>query len=266
MSPGGQEQVPFKERIFQSARERSSKVILAIDLDGPRPQALLQEGSRLLRSTEGFLCAVKMGRQTVLNLGTRGAKSLVGLAHDYGLPCIIDDKLNDIDETNLAITSAYFRLGFDAIVVNPFAGWKGALEPVFRLALEQGKGVIVLVYMSHPDASSSYGQNVLRKKGAVEKQYMVFARVAARWKADGVVVGATRPNVVREVDRVLGKRIPIYSPGIGIQGGRMRTASLAGTSYFIIGRSITRSEIPRNAAAKHARMSMSAKGRETVSW
>src|SRR5713101_3808494 len=152
MSADGQERVPFKDRISQSASERSSRVVLAIDLDGPNPGALLQGGSRLLRSTARFLCAVKMAPQTVLNLGTQGARRLVGLAHDYGLPCIIDDKVNDIDVTNRAIASAYFRLGFDAIIVNPFAGWKGGLEPTFRLAREQGRGIIVLVYMSHPDA------------------------------------------------------------------------------------------------------------------
>lgn len=264
MSPHGQEQVPFKDKIFHSAGERSSRVVLAIDLDGSKPRALLQEGFRLLRSTGRFLCAVKMGRQTVLNLGTQRTRNLVGLAHDYGLPCIIDDKLNDMGETNLAITAAYFRLGFDAIVVNPFDGWKGGLEPVFRLAHEQRRGVIVLVYMSHPGASSSYGQSVLRKKGVEEKQYVVFARAAVKWKADGAVVGATRPKVVREVNGLLGKRIPIYSPGIGTQGGIVRTASLAGSSYFIIGRSITRSQAPSNAAAKYARMSVSAQRREMV--
>ncbi len=258
MRPSGTERFPFEERIFQSSQDRSSRVILAIDIDGARPKALLELASRLLKSTAKFICAVKMGRQTVLNLGTRGSSSLVGLAHDYGMPCIIDDKLNDIDETNRAITSAYFRLGFDAIIVDPFAGWKGALEPVFKLAREQDRGVIVLVYMSHPDASTSYGQSVLRKTGNVEKQYIVFARAAAKWKADGVVVGATRPRVVREVDNVLGKRIPIYSPGIGVQGGTMRTASLAGTSYFIIGRGITRSHAPSTVAARCARTSMAA--------
>ncbi|OLD01670.1 MAG: hypothetical protein AUJ07_10770 [Crenarchaeota archaeon 13_1_40CM_3_53_5] len=255
MRPSDAQRSSFKERMFQSSQDRSSRVILAVDLNEASQKALLNEAFRLVKSTARFLCAVKFGRATVLNLGNRGTSSLVGLVHDYGMPCIIDDKLNDIDEINQAITSAYFRLGFDAIIVNPFAGWKGALEPVFRLAHEQDRGVIVLVYMSHPDASSSYGQSVLRKTGAVGKQYIVFAEAAVKWKADGAVVGATRPTVVKEVDRVLRKRIPIYSPGIGTQGGTIRAASSAGTYYFIIGRSITKSRAPSKLAAKYASMS-----------
>ena len=256
MRPIGEERLPFKDRILESSRGRSSRVILAIDLDGTKPKALLEEASRLLYDTAKFVCAIKAGRQTVLNLGTGGSKNFVRLAHNHGLPCIIDDKLNDIDEVNRAITSAYFRLGFDGIIVNPFAGWKGALEPVFKLAHRESRGVILLVYMSHPDASNNYGQSVLTGRGIVEKQYILFAREAAKWKADGVVVGATRPRVVREVDKVLDRRIPIYSPGIGTQGGTIQAASTAGTSYFIIGRSITKSQVPSKSAAKYARLSI----------
>src|SRR2546425_9947472 len=89
-------------------------------------------------------------------------RTLIATSHANELPCIIDDKLGDIDETNSAISQAYFKLGFDSRIVNPIAGRKGGLEPVSTLAHKARKGVIVLVYMSSPGATESHGQLVLR--------------------------------------------------------------------------------------------------------
>jgi orotidine-5'-phosphate decarboxylase len=49
---------------------------------------------------------------------------------------------------------------------------------------------------------------------------------------------------------VLGESVPIYSPGIGAQGGAAETAVKAGARYLIVGREITLSENPVEAAEK----------------
>src|SRR2546430_17730547 len=117
-------------------------------------------------------------------------RTLIAASHANELPCIIDDKLGDIDETNSAITKAYFAPGFDGIIVNPIAGWKGGLEPVFKLARNAGKGVIVLVYMSNPGATEAFGQLVLRSShGQPKPQYESFAEQAHLCAADGAVAG-----------------------------------------------------------------------------
>lgn len=209
-----------------------------------------------MERTAPYLCGVKLGRQTVLNLGTERTSTLIKQVHSNDLPCIIDDKLNDIDETNKAITQAYFNLGFDGIIVNPFVGWKGGLQPVFQLSHRHGKGVLVLVYMSHPGASGGYGQLVLENHGKKPRpQFELFAEKASRWKADGAVVGATRPDIVRKVRITLSDGIHIYSPGIGTQGGKIPKASKAGTDFFIIGRSITKASDPEKTAQGYARES-----------
>jgi orotidine-5'-phosphate decarboxylase len=86
-------------------------------------------------------------------------------------------------------------------------------------------------------------------------QYILFAEKAVEWKADGAVVGATRPRIVKEVKAVLGGRVPVYSPGVGAQGGDLRRALEAGTDYFIIGRSITKDPHPEHAAERYATIS-----------
>jgi orotidine-5'-phosphate decarboxylase len=246
----------FREDILRSSKNNFSRVILALDLQGSSSSKLLRNGRNLIERTAPYLCAVKLGRPTVLNLGTEKTRVLVKTSHANDLSCIIDDKLGDIDETNSAICQAYFNLGFDGIIVNPIAGWKGGLEPVFKIAHKEGRGVIVLVYMSNPGASDDFGQLVLRSaKGKPRPQYEIFAERAEQWGADGAVVGATRPEIVKKVRSQLSDDVRIYSPGIGTQGGRVLQASRAGSDFFIIGRSITRASDSEKAAQNFARQS-----------
>ena len=246
---------PFKKKVARVSNENASRIILAIDVGCGHSESDFRRVRVLLEKTVPYLCGVKLGRQTVLNLGTNRIAKVTKLIHRRGLPCIVDDKLNDIGPTNIAIADSYFRFGFDALTANPLAGWEGGLQPLFSIAHKKGKGVILLVYMSHPGASEGYGQTVL-ERSKLKPQYVSFAQKAVEWKADGTVVGATRPEVVKQVRRVLGRRVPIYSPGVGVQGGDLKRALSMGTDYFIIGRSITENSSPLTAASKFARLSM----------
>jgi orotidine-5'-phosphate decarboxylase len=252
-NPRGQ----FKERILQASRSNNSRVVLAIDVHDAHPSKLVDQASGLVEQARRSICAVKFGRQTVLSLGPDKTGKLLGEIHSYRLPTIIDDKLNDIDETNTAITRTYLNLGFDAITVNPFAGWKGGLDTTFKLAHEKGMGLLALVYMSHPSASEGYGQRVLTGRSKRPRpEFEIFAEKAVEWKADGAVVGATRPNIVRRAREILGTSVMIFSPGVGTQGGEIARSLKAGTDYFIIGRSITKAASPGRAAAELAKASV----------
>jgi len=248
----------FRENILSASKNNFSRIVLALDLQGSSQRQLLRRGKKLIEETAPYVCAIKLGRPTVLNLGMEKTRTLIATSHANELPCIIDDKLGDIDDVNLAISQTYFTLGFDGIIVNPIAGWKGGLEPVFKLARNAGKGVIVLVYMSNPGATEAFGQLVLRSShGKPKPQYEIFAEKADLWGADGAVVGGNRPDIVKKVRAKLHNGIHIYSPGIGTQGGRVLRASKAGSDFFIIGRSITRSSDPERAVHNFARQSVS---------
>ncbi|MEM3642215.1 MAG: orotidine 5'-phosphate decarboxylase / HUMPS family protein, partial [Candidatus Bathyarchaeia archaeon] len=74
------------------------------------------------------------------------------------------------------------------------------------------------------------------------------ANKALAWEADGVVVGATYPEKIRGIRQVLGGKIPIYSPGIGVQGGEIKAALEAGARYLIVGRAIAQAPNPAETA------------------
>ena len=233
-----------------SAKKKKSNIILALDLGVDRPQRLLTRSLRILNETHDHLCAVKLNRQAVLPLGLfTGVQKIINRAKELKLPTIMDAKINDIGNTNRAIAEYYYKAGFDAVIASPFVGWTEGLQPVFEVAQKMNRGVIVLVYMSHKGAVEGYGQMVHdADTGQLVPQYRIFAEKALRWKADGAIVGATYPEKIREIHAVLKGKVPIYSPGVGAQGGDAEVAVKAGADYLIVGRSVVEDEDPAKKA------------------
>jgi orotidine-5'-phosphate decarboxylase len=107
--------------------------------------------------------------------------------------------------------------------------------------------------MSHKGATEGYGQTVIDPETKKQTpQYMLFAKKAVAWNADGAVVGATVPEKIREIHEVLGEAVPIYSPGVGAQGGAAEVTREAGAHYLIVGREIVQAANQVEAARKIA--------------
>jgi len=237
----------------QVAGNKDSNVVLNLDFPFEKPEnrvALFSKAKHVLGAVYPYICAVKFNHHLVLPLGTfDGVQKLVKKIHDLELMAIMDCKANDIGSTNQVIAEYYYAAGFDALIANPFIGWEEGLKPIFDVARRLQRGVILLVYMSHKGASEGYGQTVFdAETGEKLPQYVSFARKALRWGADGAIVGATYPEKIREVHEILGEKVPIYSPGIGAQGGDIKSALEAGARYLLAGRTITLAENPGESA------------------
>ena len=242
----------FRLKINRSAEKKHSNIVLALDLPFDQPHYLLSRSIKILKETYSHLCAVKINRQIVLPLGLfNGVQKILGITKDLELPTIMDCKINDVGHTNRIIAEYYYKAGFDAVTANPFVGWAQGLQPVFEVANEMRRGVILLVYMSHQAAGEGYGQTIQNPRTEqLTSQYLAFAEKALSWDADGAVVGATYPEKIREIHEILREKIPIYSPGVGVQGGDVKTTIEAGARFLIVGRTITLSENPAETA-KH---------------
>lgn len=240
----------FKIAIECAARQKDSNIILVLDLISDRRSALLSKSVELLKKVQPYVCAVKINHHLVLPLGLfDGVKKILQTANRFELPTIMDCKINDIGNTNRVIAENYYRAGFDAVIANPFVGWEEGLQPVFEVARQRRKGVILLCYMSHKAVWEGYGQTIHepRTKKHVP-QYVAFAKKALAWSADGVVVGATYPEKIKEVYKILADKVPIYSPGVGVQGGDVQSAIEAGAKYLLVGRTIINAPNPAAVA------------------
>jgi len=245
----------FRARMEQASNKKGSSIVLALDFPFESPENrsnLFDKASSVLDLVSPYICAVKFNHHLILPLGAfDGVKKLVEKAHEHGLMTIMDCKANDIGSTNEVIAEYYYAAGFDALIANPFVGWEEGLKPIFDVARKQQRGVILLVYMSHKAANEGYGQTIINAEtGKPMLQYIAFAQKALKLDADGVIVGATYPKIIAEVYDVLRDKLPIYSPGIGAQGGTAKNALEAGSRYLIIGREITSSETPVDTAKR----------------
>jgi orotidine-5'-phosphate decarboxylase len=248
----------------QTAKTRESNIILALDFPFEKPEnrdSLFVKAERVLDAVHPYLCAVKFNHHLILPLGTfDGVQKLVKKVHEKGLMTIMDCKVNDIGATNQVIAEYYYAAGFDALIANPFIGWEEGLKPIFDVAHKLERGVILLTYMSHKAAPEGYGQIIIdAETGKQIPQYIAFARKALALEADGVIVGATYPEKIKEIRSILLEKVPIISPGIGAQGGEITATIKAGARYLIVGRAIAQAENPAEAAKEIRDLANSAK-------
>lgn len=230
----------FRDDLVQSSKERSSRIIVSLDITGP-PEMRVDRALGLVRSIDGELAGVKFHWHLLLPGGLKGLKPLIGFCNDRKIPVLADIKLNDIESTNLEAVGLLYDAGVDAIIANPFVGAEEGLSGVIAKAKELGRGVVLLVYMSHAGAGEGYGLTV-----AGEPLYREFARRTRDWDADGAIVSAKSHQVIREVRSLLKRDQFILCPGVGVQGGKAdRDVIEAGADFVIIGRSVVDAVDPR---------------------
>ncbi len=151
---------------------------------------------------------------------------LCGQAKAAGLMVLLDAKRGDIGSTARAYAHGYLGkdawLDCDAITVNPYMGLD-TLEPFFTTAIDNEKGVIVLVRTSNPGAADFEDLPI---EAAPLYQHVAaavapFARdqrgPKTGWSSLMVVVGATAPLEAKRL-RVALPHCPFLVPGYGAQG------------------------------------------------
>ena len=233
----------YRERIEQVSEDNKSPIILALDLETRFHDQRYIE--RLVENLHPYLCAIKINFHLILPFGTKEMQKINKIIHSFGLLSIADIKLNDISNTNHVTLRNLHSMGFDSVIVNPIIGQK-QLKSLVDFAHNLGLGVISLVYMSHENVSEGYGLSMVQGKSSRRKilpLFEIFLKYARKSNVDGIVVGATHLKTLKYISSI--SSIPIYSPGVGTQGGNPKLAISHGSNYLIIGRSILRSKNQR---------------------
>ena len=237
----------FKARIHKSSVD--SRIILANDYDSVNKKTVPQT-IKNIKTLHKFLCGIKLNFHMLLPLGKKEIIRINKAAHQYGLQTIADIKLNDIGNTNQITSKILWDFGFDAIIVNPIMGIR-SLKKIVVEAHKRDKGVIALCHMSAPEAKLSYEINVKKSNhNGYEPLWYAFLKQAISTGTDGIIVGATFPKIIKECKKIAGKKLDIYSPGIGTQGGKAKETISNGSDFLIVGRTILGSKDPIGAVKK----------------
>lgn len=225
-------------------------MVLALDSQYPNDRQITSI-EKILDRLEAYICAIKVNFHVLLSFSREQVTTLNELSHSYGLQSIADIKLNDIGSTNSEAVTRLESMGFDCIIANPIMGKDGLLSLV-EFAHKLKMGVISVIYMSTPYAHQSYGLNVMvngeKNQGQTVPLYKIFLNYSHVSKVDGLVVGANQARILRSISTI--SLIPIYSPGVGIQGGDAKKAIENGSKYIIVGRSVLESSDPITIISK----------------
>ncbi len=249
----------FFETLDQRARAIDSLLCVGLDphqsdLAEATPAAALQFCRRLVEATADLALAFKPNAAFFEAFGAPGWAVLQELIASIpaGIPVVLDAKRGDIASTAEAYAqSAFQTLGAQAITLNPYLGYD-SLKPFLNAP---GKGGFLLCKTSNPGSADFQD---LQVAGECKPLYLYekVAQQASEWGQNGnlgLVVGATQTEALARV-REVAPDLWILAPGVGAQGGELRSALLSGLRADGLGmlvpvsRSLSRASDPRKAA------------------
>jgi orotidine-5'-phosphate decarboxylase len=218
----------FTERLQHIQSEQQSLLCIGLDVDEAKlPPCLLSEknpalefNKRMIEATHDLVCAYKPNLAFYEAMGERGLATLRETLKfiPQSVVTIGDAKRGDIGNT----AERYARLlfddfRFDSITVNPYMGFD-SVEPFLT---NPAKGVFLLALTSNPGSKDFQRLNV-----GTKPLYEKIVQAAKKWNTQhniGLVVGATHPKELQRIRRIV-PDMPILIPGIGKQGGDLKSA------------------------------------------
>lgn len=209
--------------------------MLIVALDPPFGPSGEYRVLKIVEDTCDIVSGYKVGLPLLLVEGPSIVRAVKKKCEEKKL--VADLKLADIGAVMSFVARVLRELGADAIIAHSFTGVKGALDELVQAARSSGLDTILVASMSH-EGSAEF----------VDKHFEEFVSVALQLGVHGVVVGATKPWLIKRARELSGERLAIYSPGIGAQGAKPGDALCAGANYEIVGRLITKASEPRTAA------------------
>lgn len=244
----------FADRLLEAVEAKRSHVVVGLDpdyellppeiRDSHRPESYESDTDMRVTCYREFLTgvleslredavAVKPQIAYFEAIGAPGYalyEEVVRTAKAMGYLVIADVKRGDIGSTAEAYARGHLEIaGADAVTVNPYLGTDG-LDPFFRRAREEGKGVFVLVKTSNPssadiqDLELSTGERLYERVADLVNIWGQGTEGERGYRTVGAVVGGTHPAQGAEL-RLRMPGVPLLVPGYGAQGAQARDLS-----------------------------------------
>ncbi len=246
----------FVELLDKVAKKNNSQLCVGLDIDLSRiPAKFLSSddpifffNQEIIDATRDLTCAYKPNMAFYEMYGLYGLSALmrtVEYLHEKEALVILDGKRGDVGHSSAAYAKAVFEsFKADATTVNPYMG-HDSVKPFLDY---QEKGVFVLCL------TSNIGFKDFQAVGDGEPLYKSVAKHVKEWNHwgnCGLVVGATKPEELKEIKKIAGD-MPILIPGVGAQGGDLEASVKYGGKRAIINasRSILYSTDPKAEAKK----------------
>jgi len=218
----------FREKLVASQRKQHSLVCIGLDSD---PQLLpahlrnsvegvLEFNRRIIEATQDLVCAYKPNLAFYEALGQHGwdilSQTLALIPP--GVVTIADGKRGDIGNTAEQYAKSMFdNLHFDAATINAYMG-RDAVEPFVRTP-DRGAFILALT-------SNAGSKDFQRLKVGGKPLFERLVRSSVKWNSKGnigLVVGAMHSKELHAIRRIA-PTMPILIPGIGKQGGDLRSS------------------------------------------
>jgi len=182
-------------------------------------EALKNHAKTVVDATRHIAVAFKPNLAFFERYGSKGFEWLEELVSYIGTDTLIigDAKRGDIGNTARQYAESLFNhFKFDAVTVNPYMGGD-TIDPFMD---NPEKGVFLLCRTSNPTASEIQGI------GSEKPVYIAVAEMVSRLNKNnnlGLVVGATATDEMKSI-RNASPGLPFLIPGIGAQGGDLKTS------------------------------------------
>ncbi len=218
----------FLEKLDRTIKKNNSLLSVGLDIDlGRIPQTILNKedpififNREIVNATKELVCAYKPNIAFYERYGVYGLSSLIKIIEfilETNTPVILDAKRGDVGHSAAAYAQGIFQVfKADATTVNPYLG-HDSLEPFLEY---KEKGIFVLCLTSNPGTKDFQGLST------PDPLYKTVAKHVKEWNRSGncgLVVGATKPEELKEIRELVGD-MPILIPGIGAQGGDLESS------------------------------------------
>jgi len=218
----------FNHRLQNVCKKKSNSLCIGLDIDPDKfpldrntsLDGMETFGKEVIDGTIDFCPAYKPNFAFFERFGSKGYALLERLVdHINGRAIVIADaKRGDVGNTSQQYAVAILEtMGCDAITISPYMG-REAIKPFIE---NVEKGGFILAVTSNP------GAHELQAHGGDENSlYKKVIQIAGELNVldnIGLVVGATQTEVMKDV-REQSKGMPWLIPGVGTQGGDLKTA------------------------------------------